>query len=96
VAGAPPIYLGSILSLLDVLQTPCLEGACDAQRVQRGEHGAQGRAEATIVPQLRELDGGDQQAAEFSLAHLLPDGKVPAIDLGTEIPAVDVPVWFVG
>jgi pimeloyl-ACP methyl ester carboxylesterase len=36
-----------------------------------------------------------QQATEFTLDHLFPDGKVPAIDLKTEIPAVDVPVWFV-
>lgn len=33
-----------------------------------------------------------QQSTEFTLAHLFPDGKVPAIDLFSEIPAVDVPV----
>lgn len=36
-----------------------------------------------------------QLATEFTLAHLFPDSKVPAINLITEIPSVDVPVYFV-
>jgi len=36
-----------------------------------------------------------RRATAFTLAHLFPDGMVPAIDLAAEVPAVDVPVWFV-
>lgn len=46
--------------------------------------------EYTIVEKLNY-----QRAARFTLAHLFPDGRVPAIDLMTEIPSVDVPVHFV-
>ena len=36
-----------------------------------------------------------QAGVDFTLSHLFPDGKVPASDLRTEIPSVDVPVYFV-
>jgi pimeloyl-ACP methyl ester carboxylesterase len=36
-----------------------------------------------------------RQATEFTLARLFPDGRVPPIDLITEIPSIHVPVHFI-